>query len=110
MTGEKLISVIVTAYNIQDYLPRCLESLLGQTYERLEIIVVDDGSTDGTAEICDRFAAKNEQIKVIDKSRLLKKICHISKGHMHIIDHKIKISLGLKNSRLHSSKIFRNPK
>ena len=38
-----------------------------------------------------------EQIKVIDKSRLLKKICHISKGQMHIIDHKIKISLGLKN-------------
>ena len=67
MTGEKLISVIVTAYNIQDYLPRCLESLLGQTYERLEIIVVDDGSTDGTAEICDRYARKCEQIKVIHR-------------------------------------------
>ena len=67
MTDKKLISVIVTAYNIKDYLPRCLESLLGQTYERLEIIVVDDGSTDGTAEICDRFAAKNEQIKVIHR-------------------------------------------
>ena len=67
MTGEKLISVIVTAYNIQDYLPRCLESLLGQTYERLEIIVVDDGSTDGTAETCDRYARKCEQIKVIHR-------------------------------------------
>ena len=65
MTDKKLISVIVTAYNIKDYLPRCLESLLGQTYERLEIIVVDDGSTDGTAEICDRFASKYEQIEVI---------------------------------------------
>ena len=64
MTGEKLISVIVTAYNIQDYLPRCLESLLGQTYERLEIIVVDDGSTDGTAEICDRYARKCEHQRI----------------------------------------------
>ena len=46
-----------------------------------------------------------EQIKVIDKSRLLKKICHISKGHMHIIDHKIKISLGLKNIHRQKSQV-----
>lgn len=44
-----------------------------------------------------------EQIKVIDKSRLLKKICDISKGHMHIIDNKIKISLGLRNIHRHNS-------
>ena len=52
--SELLISVIVTAYNIERYLPRCLDSLIAQTYQRLEIIVVDDGSTDRTGQICDR--------------------------------------------------------
>ena len=49
----KLISVIVTAYNIEDYISRCLDSLLGQSYDNLEIIVVDDGSSDATGRICD---------------------------------------------------------
>lgn len=66
MQGEKLISVIVTAYNIENYLPRCLDSLLAQTYSPLEIIIVDDGSTDKTAVICDRYEAEHEKmIKVI---------------------------------------------
>ncbi len=65
--NEKLISVIVTAYNIKEYLPRCLDSLLRQTYKNLEVIVVDDGSTDGTAAICDEYAAKNKRINVIHK-------------------------------------------
>ena len=52
MQDDKLISVIVTAYNIEKYLPRCVDSLLAQTYEPMEIILVDDGSTDGTAGIC----------------------------------------------------------
>lgn len=67
MKDKVLISVIVTAYNIKDYLPRCLDSLLRQTYENLEVIVVDDGSTDGTAAICDDYAAKNARISVIHK-------------------------------------------
>ena len=46
--AEKLISVIVTAYNIESYIARCLDSLLSQIYTNLEIIVVDDGSNDGT--------------------------------------------------------------
>ena len=59
MTNEKkLVSVIVTAYNIESYLSRCLDSLAAQTYSPLEIIVVDDGSTDCTASICDRYEAK----------------------------------------------------
>lgn len=67
MSGKKLVSVIVTAYNIEDYLPRCMESLLAQTYEPLEIIVVDDGSTDRTAEICDRYAEENAHVTAIHK-------------------------------------------
>ena len=67
MKDKVLISVIVTAYNIKDYLPRCLDSLLRQTYENLEVIVVDDGSIDGTAAICDDYAAKNARIRVIHK-------------------------------------------
>lgn len=65
--NEILISVIVTAYNIEQYLPRCLDSLIRQTYSSLEIIVVDDGSSDKTPEICDSYAKNHENIKVIHK-------------------------------------------
>ncbi|MGN1181350.1 MAG: glycosyltransferase family 2 protein [Suilimivivens sp.] len=65
--SQKKISVIVTAYNIEQYLPRCLDSLLKQTYEPLEIIVVDDGSTDATAAICDEYAKRAENIKVMHR-------------------------------------------
>lgn len=63
----KRISVIVTAYNIEAYLPRCMESLLAQTYPALEIILVDDGSEDGTPGICDEYAADYERVRVIHK-------------------------------------------
>lgn len=56
--NKKLISVIVTAYNIEQYLPRCMDSLLAQTYEPMEIILVDDGSDDGTPELCDKYGEK----------------------------------------------------
>ncbi|MDE6183848.1 MAG: glycosyltransferase [Lachnospiraceae bacterium] len=62
-----LISVIVTAYNIERYLPRCMESLLAQTYSPMEIILVDDGSDDGTSSLCDRYARENDQVHVIHK-------------------------------------------
>ena len=48
---EKLVSVIIPAYNIEDYIGRCLDSIISQTYKNLEIIVVDDGSRDYTGEI-----------------------------------------------------------
>lgn len=64
---RKLISVIVAAYNIEQYLPRCLDSLLAQTYRPLEIIVVDDGSVDSTGEICDKYGRENDSIKVIHR-------------------------------------------
>lgn len=62
---KKLISVIVTAYNIEAYLPCCMDSLLKQTYRPLEIILVDDGSDDGTGQICDAYREKGEGIQVI---------------------------------------------
>lgn len=62
---EKLISVIVAAYNIDSYISRCLDSLLEQSYSNMEIIVVDDGSVDRTGVICDQYAARDSRIKVI---------------------------------------------
>lgn len=63
----KCVSVIVTAYNIEAYLPRCMESLLGQTCPNMEIILVDDGSADRTPEICDRYEREQERVRVIHK-------------------------------------------
>lgn len=62
---ETLISVIIPIYNISPYLPRCLDSIVGQTYKNLEIILVDDGSTDNSLEICQQYAAKDKRIQVI---------------------------------------------
>ncbi|MBF4162614.1 glycosyltransferase family 2 protein [Nocardioides acrostichi] len=57
-----LLSVVVPAYDVEDYLPACLDSLLAQTYEPLEIIVVDDGSPDRSGEVADRYAAEHADI------------------------------------------------
>ena len=59
-----LVSVIVPVYNVEKYLPRCLDSLVNQTYEKLEILLVDDGSADSSGEICDAYAAKDNRIRV----------------------------------------------
>lgn len=63
--NEERISIIVPAYNVEPYISRCLESLCGQTYKNLEIIVIDDGSSDGTGELLDRWAIRDNRIFVI---------------------------------------------
>ena len=61
------VSVIVAAYNIEKYIARCLDSILNQTYKNLEIIVVNDGSSDNTGEIIDKYSERDTRIKVIHK-------------------------------------------
>ncbi|WMC91627.1 glycosyltransferase family 2 protein [Kineothrix sp. MB12-C1] len=65
--GRDLISVIVPVYNIIDYLPRCVDSICAQTYSNLEIILVDDGSDDGTEKLVDEFGKKDARIRVFHK-------------------------------------------
>lgn len=67
MAEEPLITVIVPVYNILEYLPRCVRSITAQTYRRLEIILMDDGSTDGTGELCDRLALEDSRIRACHK-------------------------------------------
>lgn len=62
-----LISVIIPAYNVEDYITRCLDSVCGQSYTEVEIIVVDDGSVDKTSEICDEYAGRDRRIRVLHR-------------------------------------------
>ena len=64
---KETISVIVPVYNVESYLEECVESIINQTYKNLEIILVDDGSTDNSSKICDDFSKKDTRIKVIHK-------------------------------------------
>lgn len=63
-TAHPLISVIVPVYNVEAYLKRCVDSICGQTYDNLEILLIDDGSTDGSGGICDEISAQEERVRV----------------------------------------------
>ena len=65
ITNEMLVSVIIPVYNVSRYLPQCFDSVISQTYRNLEIIVIDDGSTDDSGSICDQYAEKDDRIHVI---------------------------------------------
>ena len=60
-----MISVIIPVYNVEKYLNECLNSVCSQTFENLEIILVDDGSTDDSSKICDEWSAKDSRVRVI---------------------------------------------
>ncbi len=66
MDGQ-LISIIVACYNVEKYLDRCIDSIVRQSYSNLEIILVDDGSTDKTGEICDKWVKKDARVRVLHR-------------------------------------------
>ena len=68
MNQEPLISVIVPVYNVEKYLDQCMESIVAQSYRHLEILVVDDGSTDASGTMCDQWALRDQRIRVIHQN------------------------------------------
>ena len=65
--NDELISVIIPVYNVEQYLDRCVQSVLNQTYRNLEILLVDDGSPDRCPQMCDEYARQDSRVKVIHK-------------------------------------------
>lgn len=68
--NEILVSVLVAVYNMRDTIDRCIQSLLNQTLKNIEIIIVDDGSTDSSGDICDQYAQKDNRLKVIHQKNM----------------------------------------
>lgn len=66
-----VVDIIVPVYNVSKYLNKCIESLLAQTYKYIKIILVDDGSTDGSEKICDNYARIDDRINVIHKEMVV---------------------------------------
>lgn len=65
--NQPLISIVVPVYKVEKYLRKCVESILAQTYTKIEVILVDDGSADNSPAICDEYACKDSRVKVIHK-------------------------------------------
>lgn len=61
---EKLVSIIIPVYNVEKYIDECMQSILGQEHQSFEVIMVDDGSTDSSGEICDKYVAQDKRFKV----------------------------------------------
>ena len=64
---ESLISIIVPVYNVESYLKKCVDSIINQTYQKIEVILVDDGSSDGCAQICDEYQDIDNRVRVLHK-------------------------------------------
>ena len=69
MTGHLKVSVLLPVYNAGEYLEPCLDSVFGQTYDNIELISIDDGSTDGSADLLDRYAAMHGDRMVVVHQR-----------------------------------------
>ena len=67
MCDEPLVSVIVPVYNADHFVGQCIESILGQTHEHVEVILIDDGSTDASLEICEQWASRDSRVQVVHK-------------------------------------------
>ena len=67
-SGNPLVSVIVPVYNVERYLPACVESILGQTHRNIEVILVDDGSSDGCGSLCDDYAHRDRRVRTIHQA------------------------------------------
>ena len=68
MIEKELISIILPIFNVEQYLPKCLDSIANQTYKNFEVFLVDDGSTDGSGKICDEFSLKDKRFKTIHQA------------------------------------------
>lgn len=68
LAQEAMVSVIVPVYNVAPYLPECIESILGQTYHNLELILINDGSTDESGAVCDAYAERDSRVRVVHKA------------------------------------------
>ena len=64
---KRLISIIIPVYNVEEYIEQCIQSVINQTYKKLEIILIDDGSLDKSGKICDAYADRDKRIIVIHK-------------------------------------------
>lgn len=60
--NKDLISIIVPIYNVEEFLPRCIETLINQTYKKIEILLIDDGSKDNCGKICDEYSKKYNNV------------------------------------------------
>ena len=67
MIKSPKISIIIPVYNVERYLQQCIDSILTQTFTDFELLLIDDGSTDGCSAICDEYAEKDDRIRVIHK-------------------------------------------
>ena len=67
MQNTPLVSIIIPVYNVEQYLDQCMETVLGQTYFNLDIILVDDGSKDKSFKMCDEYALQDKRVQVLHK-------------------------------------------